>query len=189
MILNLSNVTAPCFDSRYLSGWEWRILAAHSICSLEDQQCLGKIRSGYGTKTRTSRKQLDLIAEAYEESQTRHIGGFPSFWASWWQDLDEILPELTPKERCNFHCLSYWDYQAYKESQVYAREETQLQHERAKIEEEALAKEGYSGLDFIDVIRIYFADILKDESHVTDEEAPTLLGITTQTCPKRSQSV
>ncbi|KAL8929960.1 MAG: hypothetical protein Q9208_001104 [Pyrenodesmia sp. 3 TL-2023] len=109
------------------------------------------------------KQQLDLMVEAYEGYLDRHAGDVRSFWDSWWQKLDEILPELMPKERCRRRCLTYWDYQAYKGSATYAQEEAQLQQDRAKVEKDALAKKGYTGGGFIDVIRNHFADVLDVE--------------------------
>ncbi|KAL8750092.1 MAG: hypothetical protein Q9184_006551, partial [Pyrenodesmia sp. 2 TL-2023] len=110
------------------------------------------------------KQQLDLMIEAYEGYLKRHTSDVRIFWDSWWQKVDEILPELRPKERCRRRCLTYWDYQAYKGSAKYAQEEAQLQQDRAKVERDALAKKGYSGRDFIDVIRTHFAEVLDVES-------------------------
>lgn len=113
------------------------------------------------------KQQLELIIEAYKRYRRRCTSDSHEVLDLWWRKLDEILPELKPEERCKRRCLNYWDYQAYKGSATYAQEEAQLQQDRARVEGDALAKNGYTGLDFIDVIRTHFADLVEVESSQT----------------------
>ena len=104
--------------------------------------------------------QLDLIVQGYQNRYKKHAGDLSDFWKSCTQDLDGILPELTPKERCRCRCTSFYCYKDYECFTEYAEKERELQEMRRAKEAEALAKRGYLGLDFIDVIRHHFADSL-----------------------------
>lgn len=108
-------------------------------------------------------EQLELILQAYKNSRKKYAGDLKDFWKFWSHKLDEILPELTPQQRCRQHCLSGEGYSENRYSKSYS-EEREWHYDRTKIEEEALTKMGYSGLDFIDVIKLHFADSLDLES-------------------------
>ena len=91
------------------------------------------------------KEQLDLIIQVYQNRYTKHSGGLKDFWKGIVQDLDGILPELIPEERCRYHCLSWREYRDYGYSK-----ERGLHDLRMAKEKEALAKKDYLGLDFID---------------------------------------
>ena len=110
-----------------------------------------------------SKKQLDLIMQAFQNRYRRYTGGIQHFMKSWMQDLEEILPDLLPQERCKMRCLRFIDYPIYRDSPDYLAKEKEVLNWRATREKEALAMKGYLGLDFIDVIRRHFADDLSPE--------------------------
>lgn len=91
------------------------------------------------------KEQLDTIIQVYQNRYTKHSGGLKDFWKGIVQDLDGILPELIPEERCRYHCLSWREYRDYGSSK-----ERELHDLRMAKEKEALAKKDYLGLDFID---------------------------------------
>lgn len=109
-------------------------------------------------------EQLELILDAYKNSRKKFADDLKDFWKIWSQKLDQILPEFTPEQRCRHRRLSVERSGGYRDSESYLEKEREWHYERTKIEEEALAKMGYSGLDFIDVIKIHFADSLDLES-------------------------
>ncbi|KAL8839091.1 MAG: hypothetical protein Q9170_001873 [Blastenia crenularia] len=119
------------------------------------------------------KQQLDLILKAYEQSCRRYGGSITDFWKLWWHRLDEILPDLASEQRCGSRCMYYGPYTVYKDSKDYLQKETELHQRRAEVEEEALAKMGYSGLDFIDVIKFHFADVLDVATPVSSAESQT----------------
>ncbi|MCJ1267487.1 hypothetical protein MMC22_007372 [Lobaria immixta] len=110
------------------------------------------------------KQQLDLIIQAYRNRYKKHAGGLNDFWKSFMQELNEILPELIPEERCRRRCIPFWDYLRYKRSTKYPKRERELHDLRIKREEETLSKRSYLGLDFIDVIHDHFADSLEPRS-------------------------
>lgn len=110
------------------------------------------------------KEQLDLIIQAYRNRYKKHAGGLNDFWKSFMQELNEILPELIPAERCKRRCLSYDDYYNYKRSTEYPEKERDLHNLRMKMEEEVLSKRNYLGLNFIDFIHDHFADCLEPRS-------------------------
>lgn len=72
------------------------------------------------------------------------------------QDLDRKIPGLMPKQRCR-RLNKYYNN---KTSIRFLEKEKKWHDRRMKMEEEALTKSGYLGLDFIDVIHRHFADSL-----------------------------
>jgi len=100
-------------------------------------------------------KQLNLVMEAYERMRRGYVGDFRCFWNLWWLKVDEILPELSPEERCR--CKGLGRYR--NDFSVMLEEKAKLLSEkRAKIEADALRRKGYYGSDFLDVIRLHFSD-------------------------------
>ena len=150
-----------------------RLGLAHTCCAHRDYDTWDKHRTSRSSMDEKDREQLqeedselkeqlDLIVQGYQNHYKKHAGDLSDFWKSCMQDLDGILPELTPEERCRRRCLDLppYKYDIYKHSTEYAEEERELQEMRRAREAEALAKRGYLGLDFIDVIRHHFADSL-----------------------------
>ena len=103
------------------------------------------------------KKQLNMIMKAYARMHEISSGNLEEFWEWWWQTLDEILPDLLPEERCRAGIRHSEDYEAL----IYEQERQQeIREKRAQREEDTLKNNGYSGLDFIDVIRVHFQDYL-----------------------------
>ena len=119
------------------------------------------------------KEQLDLIIQAYQNRCNKRSGGLKDFWESCMQDLDRILPELVPEQRCKDRCLSWVDYHVYRSSAEYTEKERELLDMRMAKEKEVLAKRNYLGLDFIDVIRLHFADSLGSGSSDSDGNSAT----------------
>lgn len=116
------------------------------------------------------KEQLDLIIQVYQNRRNKHSGRWRGFWESLMQDLDGILPDLIPEERCKYHCKSGWKYH---HSAEYTKRERELHDLRTAKEKEALAKRNYLGLDFIDVIRLHFADSPDSGSSDSDGNSAT----------------
>lgn len=106
-------------------------------------------------------EQLELLMEAYEKLQREYDGPFLSFWAQWWLRVDEILPELSPEERCRCKGLdrSGKDFTTLLEEKV-----KWLSQHRTEMERDVLKKNGYCGMHFVDVIQQQFADCLSPKS-------------------------
>ncbi len=118
-------------------------------------------------------EQLDLIIQAYQNRCNKHSGGLKDFWETCVQELDWILPELMPEERCKHRCLSRDDDYVYRHSAEYKEKERELLDTRIAKEKEVLAKRNYLGLKFIDVIRLHFADSLGSGSSDSDGNSAT----------------
>lgn len=146
-----------------------RLGMKHTCCRYDRHMC---IRTSMPEEDRNQlqeedlelAEQLELIVQAYKNSRKKYAGNLKDFWKIWSQKLDKILPEFTPEQRWRHHRLYSEDYGQHKYSESYAREEREWHYERTKFEGEALAKMGYSRLDFIDVIKLHFADSLDLES-------------------------
>lgn len=69
-----------------------------------------------------------------------------------------------PEERCRYRCPSRIVYASYVRSERYSEKDTERHYHRTEIENEALTKKDYSGLDFINIIQLYFADSFDPES-------------------------
>ena len=110
-------------------------------------------------------EQLDLLMCIYDNARSKHIGSLKEFWEDWMESLDEILPDLRPGERCITRFMKRPDYYYYRNSAGYLEAEETLHAQRIEIEEKALAKKGYLGLDFLDVIKLHFAEFLDPQEH------------------------
>ena len=137
-----------------------RLGMAHTCCGQQKSPLNEEDREQLQDEDTELKAQLDLILQGYQNRFKKHTGSLRSFWESSMQDLDRILPELRPEERCKHRCLSNRDHRRYKRSRDYSRKEREWHDTRATLEKEALTKSRYSGLDFIDVIRHHFADSL-----------------------------
>lgn len=104
--------------------------------------------------------QLQLIMQAYQNKCNHRWGDLEDYSKEWWGKLDEILPELSPEERCEHRCLNEYHYWTYSQSKTFSKDEQAIHDRRIQTEKEALIKQGYYGLDFLDVIRLHFAEEL-----------------------------
>ncbi|KAH7391171.1 hypothetical protein DE146DRAFT_663677 [Phaeosphaeria sp. MPI-PUGE-AT-0046c] len=103
------------------------------------------------------KRQLTAIMSAFENLRKEYPGDLREFWMHWWQRIDEILPELTPMERCrckglnrqekNFHSLFRERIRALSES-------------RADIERETGESNGFQDSEFDDVIDMHLVQRL-----------------------------
>ncbi|MCJ1262381.1 hypothetical protein MMC22_002251 [Lobaria immixta] len=141
-----------------------RLGMAHTFCGYQKSSMDKKDRTQLQEEDAELREQLDLIIPAYRNRFKKHAGGLKDFWKSFMQGLDEILPALIPEERCRLRCLSFTNYLDYKHSTEYLEKERAWHDLRTKMEEEALARKEYLGLDFINVIHHHFADALGPRS-------------------------
>ena len=141
-----------------------RLGMAHTCCQFRyfgGRICMPEAeREELQEEDREHNQQLDLIMQAYDLSRQRYSGCSESFWDTWWRKLDEILPVLETEERCKVHCVPNVYYDEYRQSDIYSETEAEWHERRVRVEQEALAKLGYVGLDFIDVIKLHFADVL-----------------------------
>lgn len=114
-------------------------------------------------------EQLELIMLAYEASYLDYHGSLQSFWRSWWNRLDEIIPDLLPVQRCKQHLLP-WISISMKED---VQKLEQIKGEAVKLttlnREEALRKAGYEGLDFSQVIQRHFGGPLDTSRRSNDK--------------------
>jgi hypothetical protein len=117
------------------------------------------------------KQQLDLIMSAYEALYLDYHGSVRSFWRSWWNRLDEILPDMLPVQRCNQHLLSWIWISTCEEKDLQKLEQIKAEATRltAMNREEALKKAGYEGLDFSQVIQRHFGGLL-DTSRLPEDE-------------------
>jgi hypothetical protein len=83
------------------------------------------------------------------------LGISRSFWHLWWTKVDEILPELSPEERCRCKGLNRFGNNF---SDMLEDKTKLLSERRAQIEAGALRSKGYYGNDFLDIIHLHFAD-------------------------------
>ena len=119
-----------------------------------------------------SQEQLDLLMHAYKAYPRQHDGDVYEFWKAWWKKVDVILPEPHPAKRCSIHGMLKYQYDWMTRSdRLKAMQDLALA--RAEQDREALAACGYSGLDFLEVIKRHFADVL-DPPSVT--VAPDICG-------------
>lgn len=110
------------------------------------------------------RQHLDLIMKAYRTKWENERGDFMNFWSSWWEKLDVVLPELKPKERCKQHLNHCRKPRSFGRSQSHWED-----NRRNAVRREALLKKGYYGLDFLEVIKLHFAEELGSEASETAE--------------------
>ncbi|KAF2266126.1 hypothetical protein CC78DRAFT_542831 [Lojkania enalia] len=143
-----------------------RLGMAHTCCTYSDRPRISKetmeeVQQGQLRDEDSQLSgQLNLIMEAYEQLRKEYTGNFPDFWAHWWVQVDEILPELSPEERCRCKGLD----RLGKDFHTSIRERVKFLSEyRAKVEENALKANGYYGMQFVDVIRLHFADCLSQK--------------------------
>lgn len=141
-----------------------RLGMAHTCCGYQRSSVDEMDRPQLQKEDTELKEQLDLIIQAYRNRYKKHPGGLNDFWKGFMQELDEILPELIPQERCRHRCLLDWDYLDYKFSTEYPEKEREWHDLRIEMEERALSKGNYLGLDFIDVIHRHFADSLDSRS-------------------------
>ncbi|MCJ1236848.1 hypothetical protein MMC14_004830 [Varicellaria rhodocarpa] len=133
--------------------------------------------------------QLGLIMQAYRKGVKRHVGDLKEFWINWMQKLNEILPELAPEERCRRRCLNFPEYRDYKLCADYSEKETKWHYHRSEIEEKALTKNGYSGLDFLDVNQLHFADYLSPSSYDLENPREIIAPKSSQSPPQSAQGL
>lgn len=141
-----------------------RLGMAHTCCGYQRSSMDKKDRIQLQEEDTELKEQLDLIIQAYRNRYKKHAGGLNDFWKIFMQELNEILPELIPEDRCRHRCLSFLDYLRYERSTEYPEKEREWHDFRVEMEEEALSKRNYLGLDFIDIIHDHFADSLEPRS-------------------------
>ncbi|KAK4034403.1 hypothetical protein C8A01DRAFT_39129 [Parachaetomium inaequale] len=128
--------------------------------------------------------------EAYDKALETHSGTIDGFWEWWWTTLEPLLPELPAEQRRR----TFGDYETKSVTASHinrARPPFQLWDYNHIYDEKNLevTSGGCSdtGLDFIDEIRQYFADILPqdhfdgdaaEECQEDDKDAISLEGIT-----------
>ena len=139
-----------------------RLGLVHTCCAFQDEELLTPEvdRKEVQEEDKELNVQLDLTVHTYRNGREKYTGNPKNFWKNWMLELDEILPELAPQERCRFRCSTYVFYDDYKMSAEYAEDEAIWHDHRSEVEEKALARKGYLGLDFVDVIKLHFADYL-----------------------------
>jgi hypothetical protein len=106
--------------------------------------------------------QLDAIMEAYDKALATRGGTIGEFWEWWWTTLEPLLPELPAEQRRR----TFGNHQTRTRSVVHisrARPPFQLWEYSYIYDEKDLeltsGARSDTGLDFIDEIRQYFADI------------------------------
>jgi hypothetical protein len=98
--------------------------------------------------------QLTAIMKAFEQLRSEYPGNLTDFWAHWWQQVDEILPELIPEERCRCKGLDRRDKKF--DALLMERVKT-LSELRASIEIDAEESKGYRGKSFDKIIEMHLA--------------------------------
>jgi hypothetical protein len=51
---------------------------------------------------------LNWFLQEYESARSAWQEAVDSFWIRWWTTVDEILPVLEPRERCNHNFSNSW---------------------------------------------------------------------------------
>ena len=148
-----------------------RLGMAHTCCAQrrpgskeEDQQHLRE-------EDKHSKVQLELILEAIHRFCEQYDASVFSL-RMFIKKLDEILPELSPYERCRYRLLSLAEYKRSRTSTSFIEQERKIYEARAAKQKQLLAEKGYSGWDFLDVIRDHFAIYLDASLTVVLRNAP-----------------
>jgi hypothetical protein len=95
---------------------------------------------------------LTKIMEAFKQLRSEYLGDMGDFWVHWWQRVDEILPELTPEERCRCKGLN----QQEKNFNALFRERVKtLANYRADVERDAQELKGFWGKEFGHIIKMH----------------------------------
>ena len=102
-----------------------------------------------------SKAQPDLLMNVYRKFRRQHHGPTNEFWESWWTEVDKILPELTPSQRCCTNLINV-DHKSSEHADKIRKHKETLMQARAAQERRALEENGYSGLDYIEVVSRHF---------------------------------
>jgi hypothetical protein len=101
------------------------------------------------------KRQLTAIMKAFEILRNEHPGDMKDFWMHWWQRVNEILPELTPEERCRCRGLDRKD----KNFHSSLRERIQALSElRAGIERDIEESKGFPDKKFDKIIDMHLGN-------------------------------
>lgn len=125
------------------------------VYHLEVSQPSQEVRADKQYEDSESNEHLEMIMEAYRTYAIRHAVSDEHFLKGWWLVLDKILPDFDDESRRNIY-----------------RDEPSLEvsDRRTAMEKELLARNGYGGLDFAEVIRRHFKDYLDDEHQPAPDE-------------------
>ncbi|KAF2453668.1 hypothetical protein BDY21DRAFT_123690 [Lineolata rhizophorae] len=157
-----------------------RLGMAHTCCGSQRFHSHGIIRNMMHDSKRVEiqaedselNEQLELLLAAYDGARQKEGGEFGHFWSRWWRRVDQILPEPLAEERIRYRGLD-WEDSVYN-SQAHQEADAKATQRRAEREAQAVEWCGYSGMDFIDIIRKHFADVLdadQGEYHASEPES------------------
>ncbi len=112
-----------CFKEAFRLEVFDRLGMAHTCCLAKRSHMDDNERKQLREEDMELKAQLDLIIQAYHNRCNKRSGGLKDFWESCMQDLDGILPEPMPEERCKQRCLSWRDYEDYFDSTEFTEKE------------------------------------------------------------------
>lgn len=162
-----------------------RLGMTHTCCELDGgrrnrrQRCEEE-RTELRQEDAVLKEQLDLILQAYRNKRLNFDNVLGNFWDDWWEDLDEVLPELNLDERCLHYfphrqawccCPPCADWHKFKEAEITRFNREKIHDRRIETEREALLDLGYQDLDFLEVIRRHFAKDLESPAAAVPEYA------------------
>lgn len=157
-----------------------RLGMAHTCCATAGHRSLNA--QAYQTPSEDEQRRLrdedfelarylDLFMVEYYTASAAYGDKDDQFRSVWWEVIDQILPPLTKKESCRNHLVSQWKRGADPEG--FRKLELIVAEGRASCEREVLARNGYAGLDFEEVIRRHFSvwrPILRDLAWISDSD-------------------